>query len=449
VSGIAGVNQHGKEHTVKKMLGKISHRGNAGWKVKKIENATLGIVYTESQKKSLSRLIQKNEASDGGGSGHLTLAEAKENGIILKRDPLGVAPLYYGKDGEGILCFASEVKALIDFCSDVKMVPPGCKLDGEQVTSYYELEKKEPLKIKPEIIAKHLRHLIKSAIERKTDQAAELGCWLSGGLDSSVIAALISANGHKLYTFAAGLEGSPDLEFAQAVAQFIDSEHHEVVVHFNDFLSVLPKVIYHLESFDALLVRSSIINYIVAQKASEYVDEVLSGEGGDELFAGYHYLKRLPPEELEDELIDITKRLHNTALQRVDRSASAHGTVAHVCFLDPEVVDYALRIPAEYKIRDNVEKWILRVAFDDMLPEQVLNRKKSKFWEGAGVGELMSDYADSTITDDDFRRERILKNGWIINSREELFYYRIFREQFGELENLSWMGRTKGISAME
>jgi len=89
------------------------------------------------------------------------------------------------------------------------------------------------------------------------------------------------------------------------------------------------------------------------------------------------------------------------------------------------------------------------VAFDGMLPEQVLNRKKSKFWEGAGVGELMSDYADSKITDDDFRRERILKNGWIINSKEELFYYRIFREQFGELENLSWMGRTKGISAME
>jgi asparagine synthase (glutamine-hydrolysing) len=329
---------------------------------------------------------------------------------------------------------------LIDFCSDVKLVPPGCKSDGEQVTSYYELEKKEPLKIKPEIIAKHLRHLIKSAIERKTDQAAELGCWLSGGLDSSAMASLSSANGHKLYTFAVGLEGSPDLEFAQAVAQFIDSEHYEVVVNFNNFRSVLPEVIYHLESFDALLVRSSIVNYIVAQKASEYVNEVLSGEGGDELFAGYHYLKRLPPEELEDELIDITKRLHNTALQRVDRSASAHGTVAHVCFLDPEVVDYALRIPAEYKLRDNVEKWILRMALDNMLPEQVLNRKKSKFWEGA---------ADSTITDDDFRRERILKNGWIINSKEELFYYRIFRDQFGELENLSWMGRTKGISAME
>jgi len=127
----------------------------------------------------------------------------------------------------------------------------------------------------------------------------------------------------------------------------------------------------------------------------------------------------------------------------------AHGTVAHVCFLDPEVVDYALRIPIEYKLRDNVEKWILRIALDGKLPEKILNRKKSKFWKGAGVGELMSDYAESTITDYDFSRERILKNGWKINSKEELLYYRIFREHFGELDNLSWMGRTKGISALE
>ena len=449
MSGIAGVDQPGKEQKVKTMLEKISHRGDAGLKVQKIENATFGIVYTESQRRSLSRLRDKNEASDSGGSGHLALAKAKDNGIILKRDPLGVAPLYYGEDGEGALCFASEVKALIDFCSDIKLVPPGCKSDGEHVSSYYELEKKEFLEKEPEIIAKKLRYLIKSSIEKGTKQTAELGCWLSGGLDSSAMASLSSDNGHKLYTFAAGLEGSPDLEFAQIVAQFIDSEHHEVVVSFSDFLIILDEIIYHLESFDALLVRSSIMNYLVAQRASEYVSEVLSGEGGDELFAGYHYLKRLPPEKLQDELIDITQRLHNTALQRVDRSASAHGTVAHVCFLDPDVVDFALRIPVEYKLRDNVEKWILRVALDGRLPEKVLNRKKSKFWEGAGVGELMSDYADSTITDDDFRRERILKNGWEINSKEELLYYRIFREQFGEIENLSWMGRTKGIPAME
>ena len=207
MSGIAGVDQPGKEHMVKTMLGKISHRGSAGWKVQKIENATFGLVYSESQKKSLSLLREKNEASDSGGSGHLAMATAKEDGIILKRDPLGVAPLYYGKDERGSLYFASEVKALIDFCSDVRLVPPGCKSDGESVKPYYELEKKDPLQEGPEIIAKHLRRLIESSIEKKTNQVAEFGCWLSGGLDSSALASLSSNNGHKLYTFAAGLNG--------------------------------------------------------------------------------------------------------------------------------------------------------------------------------------------------------------------------------------------------
>jgi asparagine synthase (glutamine-hydrolysing) len=254
---------------------------------------------------------------------------------------------------------------------------------------------------------------------------------------------------NRLFTFTAGLKESSDIEYAREVADFIDSEHHEVVVEFSDLLRILPEVIYHLESFDALLVRSSLMNYVVAKEASEYVSQVMSGEGGDELFAGYHYLKELAPEIIPDELIDITKRLHNTALQRVDRSAAAHGTVAHVCFLDPKVVEYVLRIPSEYKLRNNVEKWILREALEGMLPKKVLNRKKEKFWKGAGVEELMLEYAEGKITGDDFRRERFLKNGWKINSKEELLYYRFFKEQYGDLEELSWMGRTKKVPKKE
>jgi asparagine synthase (glutamine-hydrolysing) len=147
-------------------------------------------------------------------------------------------------------------------------------------------------------------------------------------------------------------------------------------------------------------------------------------------------------------LVDITSRLHNTALQRVDRSASAHGLVAHVAFLDPEVVDYALRIPAELKIRDGVEKWILRRAMDGLLPESVLNRRKAKFWEGAGVGDLMAQHADERIGDDEFCRERRLPNGWTLNAKEELMYYRIFRDHFGDFADLSWMGRTKGAPSV-
>ncbi len=292
-------------------------------------------------------------------------------------------------------------------------------------------------------MATELRELLEASVEKRVGDA-QVGSWLSGGLDSSAMAALARPHMDTLHTFAAGVSGAPDIEHAREVAAFIGSDHHEVIVTLDDMLAALPKVIYHLESFDALLVRSSITNYLVAKLASEYVDEVFTGEGGDELFAGYEYIKSLDPVLLPDELIDIANRLHNTALQRVDRSASAHGTVAHVGILDPDVVDYALRIPVDFKLKDGVEKWIFRRAMDGALPERVLNRKKAKFWEGAGVSELLAGYADEHITDEEFARERTLPNSWTVNTKEELMYYRIFREHFGELEDLSWMGRTKG-----
>ncbi len=447
MSGIAGVDQPGRQRTVKRMLEKISYRGQAGRKVNSVKGATIGMVCTEAQIRSLDRVEKKNEVVDGTGSGRLALAKVREDGVFLKRDPIGIAPLYYGENEDGIIHFASEVKALLDFCSDIKPVPPGHISDGERMEAYYTLEKKKPLKESPAVLAEELKTRIRKSIAEKIEQTQEVGSWLSGGLDSSSLAALARPLVKRLYTFAGGLEGSADLKYARAVADYLGTEHREVVLQVKDLLSVLPEVIYHLESFDALLVRSSLVNYIVAQKASEYVNAVLSGEGGDELFAGYHYLKNLEKDDLADELIDITQRLHNTALQRVDRSASAHGTVAFVCFLDPKVVDYALRIPAEYKLHDNVEKWILRVALDGELPKKVLKRNKAKFWKGAGVEELMAEHAEQSISDRDFSEERNLSNGWKIHSKEELLYYRIFEENFGDLDDFSWMGRTKKLPA--
>jgi asparagine synthase (glutamine-hydrolysing) len=163
-------------------------------------------------------------------------------------------------------------------------------------------------------------------------------------------------------------------------------------------------------------------------------------------------LRKLKPDQLPDELVDITQRLHNTALQRVDRSASAYGLVAYVPYLDLDVVEYAMRIPPHLKLRCNgkvVEKWILRRALADALPDEVLWRRKAKFWQGAGVGDLLARYADEQISDDDFSREQNLSNGWVLNTKEELMYYRIFREHFGDLDNLSWMGRTKGAPSVK
>jgi asparagine synthase (glutamine-hydrolysing) len=232
------------------------------------------------------------------------------------------------------------------------------------------------------------------------------------------------------------------------MADYLGTDHHVLTVTLEDLLAALPEVIYHLESFDALLVRSSITNYLTSKMVSDYVSVVYSGEGGDELFAGYDYIKDIPTENIPAECEDIVMRLHNTALQRVDRSAQAHGVTPFVPFTDTDVVDYALSIPPEYKVyRENgasIEKWILRKAVEDTVPDDVLWRPKAKFWQGAGVQELLAEHAESAISDADFKNERILPNGWMLNSKEELMYYRIFKEHFGELPQLDWMGRTKG-----
>ena len=460
MSGIAGVNRPGETTLVTKMLDKISYRGHGQPIILESLGNTLGVY--ENSPEWIRQPVSLRETSVWDGprppmpipdqiskfSSAFSLASATPEGLILARDTLGVRPLYYGYTDDGAFCFASEVKALMEATYNINEFPPGYWMDHEQkLHQYHKVEVTIPSNLPPEVLVGHLRLLLEKAILRRIE-AAEMGSWLSGGLDSSAIASLVRPHVKTLHSFAGGFEGSPDIEYARQVATFLDTKHHEVIVTVEELINVLPDVIYHMESFDALLIRSTLMNYLVAREASQYVHSSFSGEGGDELFGGYEYLQSMQMEQLPAELVDITKRLHNTALQRVDRSASAHGLVIYVPLLDKDIVEFALQTPPSMKISrsgDNLmEKSIFRQAVRGNLPEEVLWRPKAKFWEGAGVETLLDVYANEHVSDSDFASERILPNGWQINTREELMYYRIFKEQFGDLTDLDWMGRTKG-----
>lgn len=332
MAGIAGINKPNEIAFVKNLLNKIGHRGKSGISIFSTSSSTLGVVFTKSEESAAVMYQMKKSVYDNRCNVHY--AEAAElNGIIeISRDCSGAVPLYYGylKGNNNNFCFASEIKSLIQNVEHIIELPPGSKFINNQVTLMKKPEPTgAPLNDDTQIISGKLNELIDNAVNKRIN-SGEYGCWLSGGLDSSIIAAAANKYLKKLYTFSAGLKDSPDISFARIMAEHLKSKHVEALVKPEEMINMLPDVIYHLESFDPLLVRSSVMNFMAAKITADYVDKVFSGEGGDELFGGYLYLKKIPQAGLQKELEKLLKSLHNTALQRVDRCASAFSVSPHV-----------------------------------------------------------------------------------------------------------------------
>jgi len=478
MSAIAGIVAEEQWELVRSALRRVCYRGSHGDVVVSKHGATLGEIHFDGVKMWLGRTggcravcagvvynwrevaeetLDVDQALDvlyqqygpqfvKDIDGAFAVAIAGDDGLFLARDPLGVAPLYYG-ERDGRLCFASEVKALLAMTDSVTEFPPGHYYHPScGFVQFFDFPRIVDEPQNPVDAAHDLRKMLGDAVSKCVAVSDSVGCWLSGGLDSSTIAALACLHSPKLDTFAVGVAGCSDLEYARAVARHIGSRHHELLVTGDQLLHVLPEVIYHLESFDALLVRSSLTNYLLAGLASDHVRTVLSGEGGDELFAGYDYLVEIEPSRLQDELRLITLALHNTALQRVDRCSAAHGITAHVPFLDRQVVRYAFSLPVHYKLRRNgrtVGKWILRRSASSLLPPAIVERPKAKFWQGAGVLDLVAQEAERAVSDADLEAEKRRNRGPLIRTKEELLYFRMFREQFGDLGECEFIGRTR------
>jgi asparagine synthase (glutamine-hydrolysing) len=345
------------------------------------------------------------EQGDGAArrlDGMFALAIASGRDLFLARDPIGIKPLYYAiapASGEGErqrLYFASELKALADLSVKVREFPPGwCYRSGKGFSRYYSVPSQPPCDRPLEVQLWTLRRTLEEAVVKRLMSDVPLGAFLSGGLDSSLIAAIARRHVPELHTFAVGIEGARDLEAARRVARHIGSIHHEYLYTAAEVLEKLPEILYHLESFDQDLVRSAIPCYFCSRLAARHVKVILTGEGADELFAGYDYYRAIAgAAALHRELRRSVTALHNVNLQRVDRLTMAHGLEGRVPFLDGAMIEQALSIPPELKLYDDgsgrrVEKWVLRKACEDLLPPEILWRGKEQFDEGSGTVDLL------------------------------------------------------------
>ena len=377
-----------------------------------------------------------------------------QNGeYLLARDPLGIKPLYIGPDASGRgLYFSSEIKAMIGHAASIQEFPAGHWFHSQRGWKrYYDLKQTiHPSELTREEALPLIKSTLRTAVQKRLLADVPVGISLSGGLDSSITSLLACEGTDQLHSFTVGVLGSQDLAEARKMSEFLHTQHHELVYTEADILDAIPNVLYHLETFDPALVRSAIPNYFLAKLASQYVKVFLTGEGADEIFAGYEYLTQYnSPAELQTEMLHITEALHNTNLQRADRMSMAFSLEARVPFLDVEMVALALSLPAKWKIHDGYNsKSLLRDAFTFNLPAEILNRPKQKFSIGAGSSNLITGIAEREITDNEFKSEsRRLKNDWdyTLQNKEALYYYKILHTFYGDEWFFKDMGKSRSL----
>jgi len=379
--------------------------------------------------------------------------EHSDGHYLIARDPIGIIPLYYGYDNLNQLYVASELKAIVDLCRDVKAFPPGHYLDSRvgEIRSYYHPSWKsfDEVKDRPSP-AKAIREALMTSVKKHMMSDVPYGVLLSGGLDSSLISAIAQINAAKrieddqqspawwpqLHSFAVGLEGAPDLIAAKKVADKIGTIHHEIHFTVQQGLDALADVVYHLETYDVTTIRSATPMFLMARKIKSMgIKMVLSGEGADEIFGGYLYFHKAPDaKEFHAETVRKLERLHQFDCLRANKAMAAWGVETRVPFLDRAFLDTAMNIAPKAKMCGNgkIEKHILREAFEGYLPEEVLWRQKEQFSDGVGYSwiDSIKEFADETISDHDFgnaRREFPINTP---DTKEGLLYRRLFAAKF-------------------
>jgi len=354
--------------------------------------------------------------------------------FVAARDPFGIKPLYMGEDLEGGLWFASELKALAERCPGITAVAPGSYVtESRKVRPWFEPTWAGRVGAQEHVSPDELLGHLERAVSKRLMSDVPLGVLLSGGLDSSVVAALARRHLSRLKTFSVGVAGAPDLAAARHVATALAADHREFIYTLEDVMRRLPEVIYHLESYDAALIRSAIPCYFVSAMASEDVKVVLTGEGADELFAGYSYMQGIGDSNLlHRECVRLLFGLHAMNLQRVDRMTMAHGLEGRVPFLDVAFVDWAMGLDPKLKLRKPgvLEKQLLRQAAERLLPKAIAQRPKLEFSQGSASERLLERQAEARISDRDLASAARRFPADTPRTKEELLYRVIFDDLF-------------------
>ena len=381
------------------------------------------------------------------------LYDEENDRFLIARDSIGVIPLYMGSDDEGRIYVASELKALEGFCSEYKPFLPGHYYDSRsgRMERWYkrDWEQYDNVKDNGADIAE-LREALCQAVQRQLMSDVPYGVLLSGGLDSSIVSAVAKRYAARrvetdntreawwpqLHSFAVGLKGAPDLEAARKVADYIGTVHHEINFTIQEGLDALRDVIYYIETYDVTTVRASTPMYLLARVIKSMgIKMVLSGEGADEIFGGYLYFHKAPnAQAFHEECVRKISKLYLYDCLRANKSLSAWGVEGRVPFLDKEFMDVAMRLNPEAKMAKDgkMEKWVLRKAFEEMLPESVAWRQKEQFSDGVGYSwiDVLKQITSERVSDEEMAHaaERFPINPPM--NKEEYYYRSIFEEHF-------------------
>ncbi len=381
------------------------------------------------------------------------LYDKERDAFLIARDPIGVIPLYIGYDDDGTVYVASELKALEGQCDRYEPFLPGHYYWSREpgMKRYYQRDwfSYDAVKDNP-AGSEEIRQALRSAVKQQLMSDVPYGVLLSGGLDSSVISAIaeqysenrIEDEGRtrawwpRLHSFAVGLKGAPDLAKARLVAEHIGTVHHEINYTIQEGLDAIRDVIYFIETYDVTTVRASTPMYLLARVIKSMgIKMVLSGEGADEIFGGYLYFHKAPSaREFHEETVRKLSKLYMYDCLRANKSLSAWGVEGRVPFLDKEFLDVAMRTNPTAKMcpGKDIEKRIVRDAFQDMLPDEVVWRQKEQFSDGVGYSwiDTLKRITSEAVSDEQMAHaaERFPINTPL--NKEEYFYRSIFAEHF-------------------